>query len=160
MDAFVSKPITPEKLAAVLADRDGSGQLTEASGADYSKPDAAGIRLDLLRHLSDSSPGAVGRQLAAFCASLDEAMRGVASARASSSRPAVSSAAHRVLSLARMVGAAPLAATAADLQDYASAYTDTELDEEIGTLLRHAGDLGSDLLRLAEDAELNRSSAS
>jgi signal transduction histidine kinase/ActR/RegA family two-component response regulator/HPt (histidine-containing phosphotransfer) domain-containing protein len=160
MDAFVSKPITPEKLGAVLADSDGSGRLPEASGPGYTKPDAAGIRLDLLRHLSDGSPGAVGRQLAAFSASLDEAMRGVASARASSSRPAVSSAAHRVLSLARMVGAAALAETATDLQDYASAYTEAELDEEIDALFRHAGNLGSDLLRLAEEAELNRSSAS
>jgi signal transduction histidine kinase/ActR/RegA family two-component response regulator len=160
MDAFVSKPITPEKLAAVLADRHGPGPMPEVSGRDFSQPAVTRIRLDLILHLSDGSPGGVGRQLAAFAASLDEAMRGVASARASSSRPAVSSAAHRVLSLARMVGATPLAATAADLQDYASAYTDAELAEEIETLFRHAGDLGSELLRLAEDAELNPSSAS
>jgi HPt (histidine-containing phosphotransfer) domain-containing protein len=87
-------------------------------------------------------------------------MRGVDSARASGPRPAVSSAAHRVLSLARMVGAEELAARAADIQDYAAAYTENELDDEISALFRHASELGFALARAAEGLPLNPSLAS
>jgi signal transduction histidine kinase/CheY-like chemotaxis protein len=155
MDAFVTKPITPEKLGLVLGGDPGSAD----SGQAPAKL-APGPRLDLLLHLSDGSAPSVLRELASYAASLDEAMRGVAAARIAGSRPAVSSAAHRVLSLARMVGAEPMASTAADIQDFAAAYTDAELGEEVAILSRHAAELGEALARLAEDLPVNPSSVS
>ena len=158
MDAFVTKPITPEKLRAVLAGRCPPDLEAEA----FAPPEAAltcapGLKLDLMVHLAGGSPGGLARELAGPAASLDESMRSVGAARASGSRPAVSSAAHRVLSLARMVGADGVAAAAADIQDYAGAYTEAELDEEIAALVRQAGDLGRALARFAAGLPLNPS---
>jgi len=158
MDAFITKPITPEKLRMVLADRGGCGLGPAPSpGPELPVTGATGLRLDLILHLADGSPDSMARELAAFAASLDEAMNGVAAASASGSRQAVSSAAHRVLSLARMVGSEPLADTAADLQDYASAYSVSELRDEVALLVRHAGELAGTLARLGESVPLNRS---
>ena len=156
MDAFVSKPITPEKLRAVL----GARPPADAPPAGPPAADIPGLRLDLILHLAGGSPAAVARELASYASSLDEAIQGLAKARASASRPAVSSAAHRVLSLARMVGAEALAATAADIQDFAMAYTDTELGDEIATLARHADELRGALARYAEGLPLSPSLAS
>jgi signal transduction histidine kinase/CheY-like chemotaxis protein len=161
MDAFISKPITPEKLGMVLSGCIGSGPVAAgAPGPARSGAGEPGPKLDLIRHLADGSPGAVGRELAAYTASLGEAVRGVAAARTSGSRAAVSSAAHRVLSLARMVGAEELASAATDIQDFASAYTDLELEDEIARLGLHAQELGRALGRLGEAAPLNPSWAS
>jgi signal transduction histidine kinase/HPt (histidine-containing phosphotransfer) domain-containing protein/ActR/RegA family two-component response regulator len=142
MDAFITKPITPEKLAGVLAAGAGPVPFLEDSPFPGPGPQGApGFKLDLIRHLAGGSREAMARELASFASSLDEALRGVEAARACGPRTAVSSAGHRVLSLARMVGAEELAASAADIQDYASAYTEAELDEEIAALCRHAGEL-------------------
>jgi signal transduction histidine kinase/ActR/RegA family two-component response regulator/HPt (histidine-containing phosphotransfer) domain-containing protein len=157
MDAFITKPITPEKLSALFA---GGAAPGLPAGPDFPASGVTGIRLDLILHLADGSPGAVKQQLAEYAASLAEAVRGVAAARSSGSRSEVSSAAHRVLSLARMVGAEPLAATAADIQDFASAYTETELGDEVAILLRHAAELTGALARNGENAPLNPSLAS
>ncbi|HTU01314.1 MAG TPA: ATP-binding protein [Candidatus Sulfotelmatobacter sp.] len=135
MDAFITKPVTPEKLRAALSSSRGIGPAETA--ANQAAPRASGepaFELRLIRHLTDGSPEGLELELANFAASLDEAMRGVTEAHRSGSRTALSSAAHRVLSHARMVGATPLAGSAADLQDFASAYTDTELAEQITVL--------------------------
>jgi CheY-like chemotaxis protein len=161
MDAFITKPITPEKLRMVLSECGGSGLGPAAArGPDHPAVGEHGFQLGLILHLADGTPDSIGRELGAFAASLDEAIRGVGAARASGSRPAVSSSAHRVLSLARMVGAERLAETAADLQDFASAYTDTELEDEITKLVGHAGALGGALARAGEYVPLNPSWAS
>jgi signal transduction histidine kinase/CheY-like chemotaxis protein len=161
MDAFLTKPITPEKLRSVLVACDGSRSGT-ASAANFHAAENGikGLKLDLIVHLTDGSAESLGKELSAFTASLHEAVQGVATARATGSRPAVSSAAHRVLSLARMVGAEQVASTAADLQDYASAYSDSELKEEIAILGRRAGELKGALARLGETGPVNPSWAS
>jgi CheY-like chemotaxis protein len=161
MDAFVTKPITPEKLGQVLSDLGGSLPATAALDvADSPEAGEPGLRLNLIRHLADGSPGSMDRELAAFTASLDEAVRGVAEARASGAPSGVSSAAHRVLSLARMVGAQRLASSATDIQDFASAYTDAELNDEIAKLVMHANELEGALERLRGAVPLNPSLAS
>jgi signal transduction histidine kinase/ActR/RegA family two-component response regulator/HPt (histidine-containing phosphotransfer) domain-containing protein len=161
MDSFLTKPITPDKLRSVLAACCSSqSRLPAAERFQTGETGIKGLKLDLLVHLSDGSPESLGKELSAFTASLHEAIQGVASARATGSRPAVSSAAHRVLSLARMVGAEQVASTAADLQDYASAYSDSELEVEIAILGRRAGELRGALARLAETGPVNPSWAS
>ena len=150
MDVFLAKPITPEKLRAVLAGQRGPGSGLQSSGApgrqDRQDP---GIELSLIRRLSDGSAEGLAREVARFVASLDEALDGVAAAHASSSRASVSSAAHRVISHARMVGASALAETASDLQDYAPAYTEAELAQEIEVLRGRASALKEAVARLA-----------
>jgi CheY-like chemotaxis protein len=135
MDAFITKPVTPEKLRAAFSNSRGIG--LASMPAVQAMPPASGeppFELRLIRHLTDGSPEGLELELANFVASLDEAMRGVTEAHTSGPRTAISSAAHRVLSHARMLGATSLAGSAADLQDFASAYTDTELAEQIGVL--------------------------
>jgi len=153
MDAFIAKPITPEKLRAALTGSNGPGLLPAPEGRP-GPAQSAGlvVELRLIRHLSDGSPGGLKLELAKFAASLDEAMLEIAGARASGSRTALSSAAHRVLSHARMVGATALAGTAADLQDYASVYTEAELAVEIDVLGRRCVELREALARHARSS--------
>jgi signal transduction histidine kinase/ActR/RegA family two-component response regulator/HPt (histidine-containing phosphotransfer) domain-containing protein len=134
MDAFLAKPITPEKLSAVLA---GTRAL-----APETEPGAPEIDLGMIRRMAEGVPGRLEGELAKFSASLGQTVLGVAQARASGSRTALASAAHRVLSHARMVGAARLAGTASDLQEFAGAYSESELEEQIGLLARQAAELG------------------
>lgn len=161
MDAFISKPITPEKLRTVLMAFNAAGPYPARAAPPVSPaPDIPGIKLGLLLHLTDGSAASLGRELARFDGSLGEAVQALAAAHASNSRPAVSSAAHRVLSLARMVGAEALASAAADMQDFAAAYSDAELAGEIQALERHAGDLRRLLAGASKGASVNPSSAS
>jgi signal transduction histidine kinase/CheY-like chemotaxis protein/HPt (histidine-containing phosphotransfer) domain-containing protein len=135
MDAFVSKPITPEKLqsALVAAGMTLGAPAQEGSSAPVRE---GGLNLSMIRRLADGSPAALERELSRFSASLGVAARGITYARASGSRAAIASAAHRVLSHARIVGAQALAAAAADLQEFASAYSDAELAEETSLVER------------------------
>jgi signal transduction histidine kinase/CheY-like chemotaxis protein len=149
MDVFVSKPITPEKLRSVLAGSSGHGAGTARTTRGSRPGDRqAGIELGLLRGLSDGSAEGLRREAATFISSLDEAMGGVSVAEKSRSRAAISSAAHRVISHARMVGAEALAQTAADLQEFAASYTEAELEQEIGILRRRADALKEAVSRL------------
>jgi|CZKI01.1.fsa_nt_gi signal transduction histidine kinase/CheY-like chemotaxis protein/HPt (histidine-containing phosphotransfer) domain-containing protein len=146
MDAFIIKPVTPEKLRAVLSAPPGIGRAaTPAPGPMSLAPGAPVLELGMIRHLTDGSLEGLDRELSGYVASLDEAMLAVAEAHMSGSRAALPSAAHRVLSHARMVGATSLAGSAADLQDLASAYTDSELAEQIGVLGQRAAALKKSL---------------
>jgi signal transduction histidine kinase/CheY-like chemotaxis protein len=150
MDAFMTKPITPEKLRGVLTDHGGFLPAPAAAEPGRAAPEIPGIRLELILHLANGSPGSLRRELGKFQASLDGAMRGVSAAQLSGSRQEAASAAHRVLSLAKMVGADALASTAADIQDYASVYTEAEFAQEIAILGRRATDLRNALARAGE----------
>jgi len=141
MDAFITKPLTPEKLAAALSIAPSLGLAEAPVQAPCLPSEGPEFELRLIRHLTDGTPESLDRELASYVSSLDEAVCRVAEAHMSGSRAALSSAAHRVLSLARMVGAASLTAAAADLQDLASAYTDTELAEQVGALGERAAAL-------------------
>jgi uncharacterized protein YceH (UPF0502 family) len=59
-----------------------------------------------------------------------------------------------------MVGAAALAGTAADLQEFAPVYTDAELESEIGTLESQVSGLKKALADTARRSHLNPSWAS
>ena len=160
MDAFITKPITPEKLHDVLARYGGEALPEGPAGAPFPVPEVRGVKLDLIIHLTDGSPASLARELAKYADSLDEAVRGVSEAHRSGSRAAAASSAHRVLSLARMVGAEDLAGAAADIQDYAPVYTDRELADEVARVQRHAAELRGALARIGEGAALNPSWAS
>ena len=110
--------------------------------------------------MTDGSAGSLARELERFAASLEDAVRQLGAAHASGSRAAASSAAHRVLSLARLVGAEELCETASDLQGFAEAYTDAEMAREVGMLKGRAASLGTLLARAREAASVSPSSAS
>jgi CheY-like chemotaxis protein len=142
MDAFITKPITPEKLNAVLTGSNGSeaGEAPAGAAAQREPGDPA-LDLKMIKHLSGGTPEGMERELSSFLASLDEAVLGITKALSTGSRPALSSAAHRVLSHARMVGATSLTRTAADLQEFATAYSEVELADEIALLARRSSEL-------------------
>jgi CheY-like chemotaxis protein len=155
MDAFLTKPITPQKLLGVLARSEGAtAQTPEGEQALGRVP---GLDLGMILHLADGSAGSLERELERYLVSLDEALACVCAAQAAGSRSAVASAAHRVLSLARMVGAASLSGAAADLQDYAAAFTNSELAGEIGTLGERVRALRDELESLAQGTSLSSS---
>jgi signal transduction histidine kinase/ActR/RegA family two-component response regulator len=157
MDAFVTKPITPAKLGAALAALTGP---CPQWNAPVRPAAAGGIDLGILSHLGDGTAAGLDRELGKFAASLDEALRGVGESHASGSRAGMAAAAHRVLSLARIVGAESLAGTAADLQDYAAALSDSELASEVAALGAHAAALRGELEALAEGTALSSYRAS
>jgi signal transduction histidine kinase/CheY-like chemotaxis protein len=149
MDAFLAKPITPEKLRTVLSGLVGPGKEAQRPNRIAHRGDReTGVDLGLIRGLSDGSAEGLRREAASFITSLDEAMDGVSVAHASGSTAALSSAAHRVISHARMVGAQALAQTAADLQEFAGSYTDAELAQELGVLRHRAAALKDTVARL------------
>jgi signal transduction histidine kinase/CheY-like chemotaxis protein len=150
MDSFIAKPITPEKLRSILSSSNGGAPAVPVIGADAAATEDPMYELTLIRHLAGGTPEGLQRELKAFVASLDEATRGVTTARASGSRGAVASAAHRVISHARMVGASSLAGTAADLQDYAAVYTEAELEEEFTILGQRIANLREALVQFSE----------
>jgi HPt (histidine-containing phosphotransfer) domain-containing protein len=82
----------------------------------------------------------VAAEVAKYLQALDEAVGRVRSA-VPGTRSAVASAAHRVLSLARLVGAVELGDTARDLQEMAAVYSEAELAAEVEALGRHAAGL-------------------
>jgi signal transduction histidine kinase/ActR/RegA family two-component response regulator len=135
MDTFVSKPITPEKLRSALA---AAGMpLSSAPPGDAPRRGAdGGLDFGVMRQLADGSRAGLERELSRFAASLAEAAQGIGRARAGGSRAAVASAAHRVLSHARLVGALALSAAAADLQEFAAAYSDPDLAGEAALVER------------------------
>jgi signal transduction histidine kinase/CheY-like chemotaxis protein len=148
MDAFLAKPVTPEKLGAVLLSAGGTGFSAEPEPPPDPGP-APGREIDIrmIRRLTDGSAGGLARELARFLVSLEEAVLGVARARATGSRGALASAAHRVLSLARFVGAGGLAEAAADLQEFAAVYNEGEIDEQVAILGLRVEELRDDLDR-------------
>ena len=95
-----------------------------------------GLDFGVMRQLADGSRAGLERELSRFAASLAEAAQGIGRARAGGSRAAVASAAHRVLSHARLVGALALSAAAADLQEFAAAYSDPDLAGEAALVER------------------------
>ena len=134
MDAFVTKPVTPDKLRAVLASTAAAGR-REAVTA----PVIPGLDLGMILRSTDGSAAGIASELAQFVAATGEAMQCLEEAGAS--RAAVASAAHRILSLARIVGATGLAGAAADIQEYASVYPEAELAAEIAKLGIQVGEL-------------------
>jgi signal transduction histidine kinase/ActR/RegA family two-component response regulator len=151
MDTFVSKPITPEKLRSALAAAGMPLGSPPPEDAPLRGPDA-GLDFGVIRQLADGTPAGLERELSRFAASLDEATLAIGRARAGGSRAAVASAAHKVLSHARLVGAAALANAAADLQEFAAAYSDSELADEAALVERLSAGLREAVERVRSGA--------
>ncbi len=120
MDAFVGKPITPEKLRSVLLA--ASRRLLAAASMDAPEELAsAEVDLALLTYLADGSVEDLAGQIDRFVESLRESERQLDEASARLDFSNLGAAAHRLLGQARLVGGAALGEAARRLETAARA---------------------------------------
>lgn len=131
MDAFVGKPLTPEKLRKVLLDagrRMLAAATLDATDSRNLKPGvtpsatpvldglAGSLDTSLLNYLSDGSAQGFRHQVDRFLQAMRDMEAEVQRAGAVRNLPEVGSAAHRLLGQAKMIGAVALADAAARLE--------------------------------------------
>ena len=160
MDGFISKPITPEKPRAALSAGEGASAEIDPAPPLQGR---TGIDIGMIVHLTDGSEVSLERELEKYVGSLDAALADLVAAQAWGLRSAVSSAAHRLLSLARMVGAgASRPRPRRNLQNFSAAYTgQRELSAEVraaaGLTVLHSS---TDLEALSERSPISSYRAS
>jgi signal transduction histidine kinase/CheY-like chemotaxis protein len=121
MDAFVGKPLTPDKLRKVLIDA-GRRLLATASvdtsveNASHTSPE---LDTTLLDYLSDGTSEGIAEQAERFIATLNETEAQLAEAITAGDFDTLAANAHRVLGQARMIGATTLAEAATRLENAA-----------------------------------------
>jgi signal transduction histidine kinase/CheY-like chemotaxis protein/HPt (histidine-containing phosphotransfer) domain-containing protein len=116
MDAFVGKPLTPEKLRKVLLT--ASRRLLSTPSIQV-PPEPAANRtpdLSLLSYLSDGSPQGVNAQIQRFVATLEEAESQLVAMLLAGDFTGLAVAAHGLLGHARMIGSAALADASTQLE--------------------------------------------
>ncbi|MGH7943429.1 MAG: ATP-binding protein [Opitutaceae bacterium] len=118
MDAFVGKPLTPEKLRKVLLEA-GARLLASASVQVPAELPAAGLDMDMLSLLSDGSAEGLYLQVQRFVVSLHEAESGLTAACLRDDFATLATFAHLLLSQARMVGCTSLSEAATRLENAA-----------------------------------------
>jgi signal transduction histidine kinase/CheY-like chemotaxis protein len=124
MDAFVGKPLTPDKLRNVLI---AAGRRLLASATVQAMPETPSLELDtsLLAYLSDGSAAGLRTQFDRFVASLDQLEADINTSARDGDLDRLRTGAHRLLGQAKMVGATTLSEIALQLEHAATA-------EEIG----------------------------
>ncbi len=130
MDAFVGKPLTPEKLRKVLIDA-GRKLLSAASVQVPPGPQDEAIDLSLLGYISDGTAQGLTVQIERFLAALSEARAQVARAVDNRDLAALADAAHQVLSHAKLIGRKPLEAAALHLEKTARASDAAAFDDPL-----------------------------
>lgn len=120
MDAFVGKPLTPEKLRRILL---GTGRQLLAAASVQAPPELRGpaIDLTLLGYLSDGTPQGLEAQITRFLTVLAEAEEQLQCSSAEGDFNALADTAHGVLSQARLIGCIALSEAAVDLEQAARA---------------------------------------
>lgn len=119
MDAFVGKPLTPEKLRRILlaaANKMLASATVEAAPAPAAETGSTPIDTSLLSYLSDGTPGGLETQIERFIAALRDAQAILLPVAKSNDYHELATAAHRVLGQARMVGANDLCTVATELE--------------------------------------------
>jgi CheY-like chemotaxis protein len=138
MDAFVGKPLTPDKLRKVLLVA-GRRMLAAAPLEVRAESRDAQIDLSLLNYLSDGSEEGLDRQVQRFLTALEAAYAELERAWIAHDFSGVAQEAHRVAGHARMVGATALddaaARLSATLQGKAAA-ADGDLFRAVGVQFR------------------------
>lgn len=125
MDAFLGKPLTPEKLRNVLLT--AGSRLTSASSvhvspaAESSTAIAPALDLTLLSYLSDGTDQGLTDQIDRFLGTLTQSEDQLEHASSARDTGALAKIAHFILSQAKMVGASGLATAAEDLETSAQA---------------------------------------
>jgi signal transduction histidine kinase/CheY-like chemotaxis protein len=149
MDAFVGKPLTPQKLRRVLT---AAGRRHLAAASMHVSPDVSstGVDVSLLEYISDGTDQGLNRQIELFLIALGGAGKQLQQAARTTDYKLMGDAAHGVLSHARLVGSASLATAAAGLQSAALAHdreafgslllrVQREIESLTATVRRHPG---------------------
>lgn len=119
MDAFVGKPLTPEKLRKVMLAASGSLLASVPVQVDPAAVPAGELDLSLLAYLADGSSAGLETQIDRYIANLDESERELAALIAVQNFAALAPSSHHLLGQARMIGATALADAASRLEDAA-----------------------------------------
>lgn len=127
MDAFVGKPITPEKLRRVLIAA-GRRLLTNAT-ADLDDRPPADVDLTVLSYLSDGSVDGLQEQVAHFLASLEGEYAEAVRAHEADDESLLATLAHRLHGQAKLVGHSSLLDAAKNLHAIARSGTRPERQE-------------------------------
>jgi len=135
MNAFVGKPLTPEKLRKVLL---GVGRRLLTTASVHVPPEAqsSAVDMSMLSYLSDGTDPGLQAQIDRFLVSLTEADAQLSAAFAASDFTALASGAHFVLSQSRMIGGAALAEAALCLEQAARARHHSTLGELLSRVRR------------------------
>lgn len=120
MNAFISKPLTPEKLQRVLHEA-GSRLRPAAPAITPDEAPAAELDLALLSYLADGSPAGIAQQTRLFVRELSETAAHADAALGRQDWLGLACNAHQVHGMARLIGAAALARSARDLEKIAAA---------------------------------------
>ncbi len=146
MDAFVGKPLTPEKLRKVLLAASqqpvaGAPVQIDPGAAASATAVAPSVNFALLTYLSDGSPAGLETQIARFISQLDVADTQLAALVTIPDFDQLGHGAHQLIGHARVVESAPLSAAAfaleaaARAQDHALCVESmTRVTREIATL--------------------------
>lgn len=119
MDAFVGKPLTPEKLRKVLLAASQPMRGTAAMAMHAATPAATpapSLDTTLLSYLAEGGSSGLLEQIARYVANLERTQRELAQTMGSGDREALANTAHRLLGDARMINATALAAAVSALE--------------------------------------------
>jgi signal transduction histidine kinase/CheY-like chemotaxis protein len=181
MDEFVSKPLTPEKLAAVLRAVGGDGIEASAQSVDVAaapspptglipgtggsveselnaeqrarRPRPADLRL--LRYLADGTPEGEARELQRYQANLRDAVEALQLAMIAGEAEVIRGCAHRLHGFLRMIEAQAACAAAEEIE--LSALRGQVPAEALAEALAAAiAELGDELCRAGDSPQLSR----
>lgn len=116
MDAFVGKPLTPDKLRKILI---AAGRRLLTAASMHVSPRAAAapvVDVSLLEYISDGTDAGLDEQIERFLASLAEGEARLAQASRARDYATLSDAAHYLLSQAKLVGSAALVEATSSLE--------------------------------------------
>lgn len=144
MDAFVGKPLTPEKLRKVLITT-GRRQLAAASvhiPPDLPSPE---INLSLLRYLATGSAEGLGAEIKRYLAALEEIQAQLKERAQSADHPGLAKVAHSLVGHAKLIDATILVDAAANLEIAAGAANRAAVDEALHWVERASRSIRAEL---------------
>jgi len=130
MDAFLAKPVTPEKLKAVLEE----WMRPKQAAPPVEVSNAGEGDLSLLAYLADGTRAGLDREVSRFLNSLGSSACEVLSALANKSRAGLARSAHRVASHAHLIGSTELAHAAEKLEEKSQLADFAELEKLASSL--------------------------
>ena len=133
MDAFISKPITPAKIAAALSGVGGALRAAAPIEVEQKAKAPEGIDMEMLRYLGSETLEGLAVQIDRYLASFEADRMNIRSAVSLCDRPEIRRLAHRLLSHCSMVKYERLSRVAAELQDVAATAAPDRLNDLLAT---------------------------